>query len=181
MPVPDFSPGEVLTAAAMDSIGLWLVGSYTVTGGSTVIICNSCFSSNYKNYRIVADINCSTDMEFRMQMRDGTGADGSANYSWQRLLVDGAALTAQRSTGITYGIINFGNAETTALTCDVFSPNISGERTFWQTEGLTQSSTVRIERLNTIFGANKAFTGFQIERSTGTFDGGTIKVYGYRD
>jgi hypothetical protein len=54
MPVPDFSPGEVLTAAAMDSIGLWLVGgasfanvgSFDVTG----------FSSDYENYELVMNV-----------------------------------------------------------------------------------------------------------------------------
>ena len=50
MPVPDFSPGEILTASAMDSIGLWLVGggsfanvgSFDVTG----------FSSTYDFYEL---------------------------------------------------------------------------------------------------------------------------------
>ena len=52
MPVPDFSPGEVLTAAAMDSIGLRLVKSQTFTGSGTAQFTN-CFNADFQNYRLV--------------------------------------------------------------------------------------------------------------------------------
>jgi len=50
MPVPDFSPGEVLTAAAMDSIGLWRVASGSFTNVPTVDITG--FSSTFDFYRL---------------------------------------------------------------------------------------------------------------------------------
>ena len=50
MPVPDFSPGEVLTAAAMDSIGLWRVGGGTFSAVSAVDITG--FNSSYEYYRL---------------------------------------------------------------------------------------------------------------------------------
>jgi hypothetical protein len=57
MPVPDFSPGEVLTAAAMDSIGMWKVGEFTASGTSRALVCDNIFTSDYDNYRIYFSLN----------------------------------------------------------------------------------------------------------------------------
>jgi len=53
MPVPDFSPGEILTAGAMDSIGMWLVKTVTVGSGVTSIPVTDAFSASYDHYKIV--------------------------------------------------------------------------------------------------------------------------------
>jgi hypothetical protein len=74
MPVPDFSPGEVLTAAAMDSIGLWLIETKdVVTAG--IVDFDDVFSTNYRGYKLMWDYlqNTSTG-DLRMQYKNSSGA-----------------------------------------------------------------------------------------------------------
>ena len=79
MPVPDFSPGEVLTAAAMDSIGLWKVASGTLSGTATNFV--GCFTSDYTNYRIVVDgITFNTTGDVYIQFLNNTTPNATANY-----------------------------------------------------------------------------------------------------
>ena len=54
MPVPDFSPGEVLTASAMDSIGMWRVGGGTFTNAASFDVTG--FTSTYTNFRLVMNV-----------------------------------------------------------------------------------------------------------------------------
>ena len=54
MPVPDFSPGEVLTAAAMDSIGMWKVADGTFTDAASFDVTG--FTSTYTNFRLVLNV-----------------------------------------------------------------------------------------------------------------------------
>lgn len=160
--------------------GLVYVSQTTVGSGSATATINSCFNSTYDNYRVVVTLDCTAECEVRMKMRDASGADSTANYAHQRLLVNGTGTTAQRATGGTYGIIAFANSTTVSFSGDVLLPNVSTDATFWQMQNLTRSETIRIEMLNTLYGANKAFTGFEFTLSTGTIDSAVISVYGYR-
>jgi hypothetical protein len=81
MPVPDFSPGEVLTAAAMDSIGLWLVKTVTIGSAVTSVPVADAFSSTYDNYLITVNGGASsTPNEIRLRLGSST-----TNYFYQIL------------------------------------------------------------------------------------------------
>ena len=71
MPVPDFSPGEVLTAAAMDSIGLWLVKTQAVGAGVSTIVVSDAFSANYDNY-LITYTGGSASTTMNLSLRLGT-------------------------------------------------------------------------------------------------------------
>jgi hypothetical protein len=49
---PDFSSGAVLTAAQMNSVGLWLVKTQAVAAGVSSIVVTNAFSTDYDNYKI---------------------------------------------------------------------------------------------------------------------------------
>lgn len=54
MPVPDFAPGEVLTASAMDQIGLWKIKQVTFTSAAdSGVNFQSIFTSSFNSYKIV--------------------------------------------------------------------------------------------------------------------------------
>ena len=68
MPVPDFSPGEVLTAANMNQVGMWKI-TPTVSGTGVTVGSNgdviltaapdpfiTCFSNKFRNYRIICQL-----------------------------------------------------------------------------------------------------------------------------
>jgi hypothetical protein len=81
MPVPDFSPGEVLTAAAMDSIGMWKTASVSATSGSLVDVAN-CFSSDYDSYKIViSDFRANTVVGADVQLLLN-GVPVTTGYYW---------------------------------------------------------------------------------------------------
>jgi hypothetical protein len=178
MPVPDFSPGEVLTAAAMDSIGLWLVKSQAVgTGVSTVTVTNA-FSANYDAYRITYTggvANTATNLGtrlgatltgYRMAMNGVTSVSGSVaaydnntNASW---IWTGGADT---------GFANYN--------IELWQPFLA-RPSFVSSTLITNGSdnywTVRGSLAN-----NTSYTDFTILGLSGTITGGTIRVYGYRN
>jgi hypothetical protein len=179
MPVPDFSPGEVLTAAAMDSIGLWLVK--TVTVGTTVssVPVASCFSADYDAYQITYTGGVSsTGTELSVQL-DGitTGYYGSAIFA----SYGASGVLNNQFNNVT--LLPLGRANTGALAYCHIGAYISNPF-------LTTQTMIRADFLsgNVNMGfflgrtsSTTSTTGFTITTSAGTITGGTIRVYGYRN
>jgi hypothetical protein len=178
MPVPDFSPGEVLTAAAMDSIGLWLVGSGTLSLTTSATNVTGVFSSTYKRYRVLLACTArSTTNRFDIKFINGTTPTSSAYYS-SGLASDTASNTTvyfQRSNndpqiyldtvaGVGSYVFDVFNANAAAAT--LFQGSVVSVAANYSWGGIQNSSTV--------------FTGFQLFTSTGT---ATVEyqVFGYRD
>jgi hypothetical protein len=180
MPVPDFSPGEVLTAAAMDSIGLWLVKTQTIGTGVSSVAVTSAFSANYDNYLIQIA---------------GTQGSGTGDFGLQF-----TGQTSQYYGNIIYGIptstavfnINLNNAGSftllgsvdatgkTAGNITVIAPFLS-QNTFLTADYMGGGSNRAYGKFNGFVNSTSSYTGFSIIPSTGTLTGGTIRVYGYRN
>ena len=186
MAIKTFTTGEILTASDTNTYlansGLVFIKETTVSGTPSAIDVDNVFSSTYLNYRVIFDLSNGSSTEIRMGFFDTSGAiDTTANYASQRLNVDGATLVGQRTTGLTAGIVAYGDAPTATASLDIFKPNIATDRTFVQSHELTQTNTVRIEFVNMVYGVNKAFRGFRLTAPSSNFDGGKIIVYGYRN
>jgi hypothetical protein len=176
MPVPDFSPGEVLTAAAMDSIGLWLVKSQTIGTGVSSVPVTDAFSANYDNYLItVAGGVASTSTVLNLQLGATTsGYQYQFNYgtfSATPLAAGGTSLSS---------IQYLGSADTTGLSASISvqSPFLA-KQTRVSAEGGragTYSGNVTGYVPNTT-----SYTGFTLLPDSGILTGGTIRVYGYRN
>ena len=180
MPVPDFSPGEVLTAAAMDSIGLWKIadGSLSLTTSATNV--TGVFSSTYKNYRVLLNVTArSTTGRVDMKYIVGTTAT-SANYFQSGIGSDyasNATVYYQRSNNDNQ-FFGLSSASQTSLSFDVFNANAALQT--------LHNGTVMDRNLGFpyAFGGLQngaiAFTGFQLFTSTGT---ATVEyqVFGYRN
>jgi hypothetical protein len=174
MPVPDFSPGEILTAGAMDSIGLWLVKTQTIGAGVASIPVTDAFSSTYDNYLItVSGGAASTASILRMQI----GATTSGYY--YNLVFSTYSTSVLAEGGTTFANWQgVGTALTSGLQmfCHVFEPN---RPTF------TRITAPRVtgSEAGTVYGLmpnTTQYTGFTITPSSGTLTGGIIRVYGYR-
>jgi hypothetical protein len=178
MPVPDFSPGEVLTAAAMDSIGLWLVKTQTVGTGVSSVTVTGAFSANYDRYRITIDnIAASTGGDLRFQL-------GSANtqyygiYNYQ-VSTGTTQVFYQNNTANAYigGLATSGSQGEQSITFDISQPN-KATRTAWTGQAFGNNYYFN-------FGYQLAdttqYTAFTIFPGSGTLTGGTIRVYGYRN
>ena len=178
MPVPDFSPGEVLTAAAMDSIGLWLVKSQTIGTGVSSVTVTGAFSADYDNYLIMlAGGSATADGDFQMTLGSTTAgyflAMPYGNYT-------GGSAVAFTNDGSSWQFV--GASRTTMLTVNinVLSPfltnetAISGFYTGPTTSGVSGA-------VGGFLNNTTSYSGFTLTPSTGTMTGGTIRVYGYRN
>lgn len=178
MPVPDFSPGEVLTAAAMDSIGLWLVKTQTVGSGVPSVTVSDAFSTTYDNYRVIY-----------------SGGTGSANTS----------ISIQLGTSNTgyYGFLTYGDiAATTVLGANInnaaslafIGGQVSGQATHASIDILgpfkaaytkffhgTYQNSGNYGIVNGEHRVATSYTAFTLTPASGTLTGGTIRVYGYRN
>lgn len=184
MPVPDFSPGEVLTAAAMDSIGLWRVASGTLAGATTDFV--GCFSSNYTNYRIVIDQIAWTgtgDLYFRL-LSGSTPATG-ADYAWafNGLSAIGAASNSNGNAQTLgyFGTSNSGanNLAVGAVSFDVYSPNVA-VRTLFTGMGAGVLSEYVSKAGMASHNLTTAYTGIRFLTGTAVQMSGNVTIYGYR-
>jgi hypothetical protein len=177
MPVPDFSPGEVLTAAAMDSIGLWLVKSQTIGAGVSSIPVTGCFSASYDNYKIMISggVASAANTEIGLQMGTNT-----ANYFNSLIYFNWNSSGTANAFGAAFNTMKYmgsGDTSNLYLNVDVQSPFLT-KRTL--ASSLSGVDDARGGWSQCLLKDNNSYTGFTIVATGGTLTGGTISVYGYK-
>jgi hypothetical protein len=180
MPVPDFSPGEVLTAAAMDSIGLWLVKTQTVGTGVSSVPVTNCFSADYDNYKITYTGGVgSTFQDISMVLGSIT-----SNYYWINLStsyvngsVNGLGSNTTSNAYWRVGKLHPGGA---VVNMDIMNPFLAGVRPFFNSVGSFAVSTGDSVMNGGFLDNGTSVTGFTLNPIGSTLTGGTIRVYGYR-
>lgn len=178
MPVPDFSPGEVLTAAAMDSISGWLVKTQTVGTGVASVTVTGAFSADYDNYRIIYT-NGASSLGGALNLSLGATTTNYFNATTYTVFATGA-FGSTSNNAVTGAFVYAGAMDATNgtfLTVDLFSPFLSRPTGYGGSFIVTDVAghTGGIQKSNT------SFTAFTITPSAGTLTGGTIRVYGYRN
>lgn len=178
MPVPDFSPGEIWTAGAADSIGLWLVKSQAVGTGVSSVTVTGAFSADYDNYRIIYSngVASATDSNIEIQL-------GASTASYDEGLIYNTFATAtvngfQRQNGTSWVWAGNANQQQNVLNVDLFGP-FTTRYTYYKSNSFSLLSANGFSG-----GAHKvatSYSGFTLTPSSGTITGGTIRVYGYRN
>jgi hypothetical protein len=184
MSFPSFATGEVLTAADMNAVGLWLVKTQTVGTGVSSVTVNNAFSADYSNYKIVFSGGQSSIAEKMHLQLAASGTVSSTLYygtlSWVNVgsgAVSGAADNngAQFSfAGGSVGAVDGG----ASATFDLLNP--------------FEAKRTRIHNAQTAYGTvygtytgvhdvATSYDGFRFTMGSGTLTGGTIRVYGYRN
>jgi hypothetical protein len=176
MPVPDFSPGEVLTAAAMDSIGLWLVKTQTVGATVPSVTVTGAFSANYENYKIIYSGGVGSALHnMKLQL-------GSANTSY----FGGGVYTTFGGVGplaigdnntANFGYVGGGDASGSTCIAELRSPFASAATYISASIDTGTSFGTYSGR----YFPTTSFTAFTMFPDSGTLTGGTIRVYGYRN
>jgi len=172
---PDFTAGQVLTAAHMNAVGLWLVKSQTVGSGVSSVTVSNAFSADYDNYRVTYTGGTGTTLQaFRFRL----GASTTQYYfalpysSWNN-----TPLASGGSNQNGFNLAGIGGPNFVNINLDVFGPystqytRISGPYVGDGEAGYTSC----------IHKVSASFTDFVIEASIGTITGGTICVYGYNN
>jgi hypothetical protein len=181
MTYPSFNSGDILNASDMNAVGLWLVTGKDLSGSATSV--DNCFTSNYRNYRIVYRIaTSSADPEIRFTLRVG-GVDAITNYNTGSWLVDGAGTLNYSQSGAysRWNVVYSGTSNSGNGVVDIIGPAIAANTSF---TGNHTNSTGGGNARTINMGGNHltatAYDGFTLTASTGTFTG-RVQVYGYRN
>lgn len=165
--------------------GLTLITAQTFSAVSTLSV-NNCFTSTYKNYRIVLNIDdtsstgASTSLRWRAAGTDNTTSN---YYNTARAWSDTGTNDYSVATGSGTGVyLLFNDSETSAMSFDVNNPQTAIYTTMYGTGniGLSGSWTIGAMIHASKFIQTTQFDGFTIYPSTGTFTG-SVRVYGYQN
>ena len=179
MSYPSFATGEVLTAADMNAVGLWLVKSQTVGSGVSSVTVTDAFSANYDMYRI-AFVGGTNSAQGDLGLTLGstnTGYSHNVIYTaWSNTPTIGVAGALNSSSWSRAGIAE---TDSNYLNLDIANPFLARRTIAWGS--FVGSDTSRVGGSFSGFLANTtSYTAFTITPSTGTMTGGTISVYGYK-
>ena len=185
MGFPSFSVGDVLAAADMNAVGLWLVKTQTIGNNVSTQAVTGAFSAAYDNYLITVSggssaagasmglqLGASTtgyyaalvgseyDSDTLVYLRD----DNEAQWRWAGgAYPNGLHMMVtlfRPNAAVRTGIVIHGRI-------DYRTPATAGAASATQGTGFHDSAT--------------AFTDFTIDCTGTTMTGGTIRVYGYRN
>jgi hypothetical protein len=178
MSYPSFATGEVLTAADMNAVGLWLVKTVTVGTGVSSVPVTDAFSAAYDNYKIVyTGGNMSVSTALKLQVGNAvTGYYGAYIYGQNSGAGPFVAPVNNESSFVYAG----GNSDTisTHLSLDLLAPFLS-QQTAMASHSVHYSTN--FGSFNGVLANTSSYTGFTLIPFSGTMTGGTIRVYGYRN
>lgn len=153
-------------------------GKVTFSSCATLLL-NGVFTSAYTNYRIMFEGIGSGNVILNARFATGGTANSTSNYNFQKLLVNGSAVVAARSTSQTTFTIteNINTTYGDNFACDVFNPQAT-QNTSFTSLGFSTAVNSYINQIGGFFAATTSFDGIQLIPASGTVTG-TISVYGY--
>ena len=177
MPVPDFSPGEVLTAAAMDSISGWLVKTQTVGTAVSSVTVTGAFSADYDNYFVtVTGGVASTTINLNLTL----GATATGYYYGGVFTPYSGVSSLLQGNNAAFWLAGVGNTNTLGAQFTVLNP-FNTKNTFYSAPYFGPTTTSGGSSLAGFLNNTTSYTAFTLTTSSGTMTGGTIRVYGYRN
>lgn len=185
MAVKTFTTGEVLTAADTNT---YLANAYGVliTGASfsgvANVIVNNCFTSTYRNYRLVVHVTAHTGsaVEGQINLR-ASGTNSSASYYYTRSGVTyGGVATNEVGSNTSRWFVGRSNGSASAGGSNAFDIVIYGpqvaDRTWYGGSAADGSYACNVGGYHDV---QTAYDGFQMTYSANIT--GTYRVYGLRD
>jgi hypothetical protein len=177
---PDFTSGQILTADQMSAIGMWEIGSGTLSLTTSATNVTGVFSSTYKQYRVLLNTTAkSTTNRVDMKYIVGT-TPTSTNYYMAGIGSDYSANTVlyyQRSNADTQLFGLSSNSDQT-MVLDIFNANKAA--TTLHQGNVADKQSGYSYAIGGMQNSGTQFTGFQLFTSAGT---ATVEyqVFGYRD
>jgi hypothetical protein len=179
MSFPSFATGEVLTAADMNAVGLWLVKTQTIGTAVSSVTVNDCFSSTYNGYLVTVHGGTSTtaDENVNLQLTVGGTASATGYYGTATYALWGSGLTTQSANNANNMLYAGGLDGRVILQLQIFNPAVATSTTLFGPfiRQALAGQTSYLHRVNT------AYDGIRIAPGSGTLTGGQISVYGYKN
>lgn len=182
MTYPSFVSGDVLGAADMNAVGLWLVKTQTIGTTQSSVVVSSAFSADYDNYLITLSGGVASTSTYISMVLGATTTGyyfGANGVRWDT----GAATSVFGSNQASFTNAFYGNADTLNGYVNVQNP-FNTKRTMMLQQLMLNVTT----GVGPLFGGgylnnDTSYTAFTLATVTGgaTLTGGTIRVYGYRN
>jgi hypothetical protein len=171
------TPTSIAVTGGSGSIGA--TGAVSFTSASAIAL-NNCFSSTYKNYFIICNMQGSTYTYFNMRLRTETDFTGG-NYNIQRSLVSNTVYSATRATleGSFVQVADISADRVNHFTMNIFNPNTTDSTEFRLLGNSSSSSNPAMFDTLGSLNTSTQYTGFNLIVNSQTVSG-TISVYGYR-
>ena len=175
---PTFSSGAILTAAQMNSVGLWLVKSQTVGSGVSSVTVTGAFSAEWDNYRIIysgGTASASTDVGLNL----GASVTGYYSSLQFQLTTSGTVSAAGATNGALFPWVGGATAgQNVHASFDLFNPFSAS---YTKIRNGTYQSGDAFGTVNGEHRVSTSYSDFKLSPASGTLTGGTIRVYGYRN
>jgi hypothetical protein len=179
---PTFSSGAILTAAQMNSVGLWLVKSQTVGTAVSSVTVTGAFSADYDAYKIIwTGGTVSTSAAIGLQLRTAGGSTSTTAYygGMPYVTYAGVGAAASDTNAAQFTFAGGGdNAAFGQIDLTLLNPFLA-KYTNISSSVVTGSYGGQYNGVHTVA---TSYSDFVLDPfSTATMTGGTIRVYGYRN
>lgn len=174
MSYPVFASGDVLNAADMNAVGLWLVKTQTVGTAVSSVTVTGAFSADYDSYKIIYTGGTgSTDIDINLTLGSTT-----TGYKYSALYTVYNTTPAGNGTAAGANFLYAASATTTWAhgQFELHAPYLT-KRTFYNAQNVNFAAGINAVGF---LDNNTSYTSFTLTCSSGTITGGTIRVYGYK-
>ena len=184
--------GQILTAdstaatglawatPASSASGLTLVKTQTIGSGVSSVTVTGAFSSTYDNYLVTVNGGvASTSNQINIQL-------GSTTTGYYELTIYGnyasASLTGENASNATlFRYAGLGSTSTLSMDLNIAGPNLAKNTTFTSISPTTLTTGGNVYWNQGFLADTTQYTAFTLLANTGTYTGGTIRVYGYQN
>jgi hypothetical protein len=174
---PDFSVGQVLTAANMNAVGLWLVKTQAVGTGVSSVVVDDAFSAEYENYKVIYSGGVGSGLH-NMGLQLGSANTSYFGFGVYGTFAGSTVLGIPDNNAARFNYIGGGDTSGSTVIAEIRSP-FAAKATYISAPIDTGTS---FGQYSGRYFPTTSFTDFTIAPDGGaTLTGGTIRVYGYRN
>jgi hypothetical protein len=177
MTFPSFTTGEVLTAADMNAVGLWLVKTQTIGSAVATQAVTGAFSTDYDNYLVTVSGGAGSTADAVLTLQLGSTTAGYY-YSLLYAAYNTTPLAAGAANAANWVYCGISNVNGISMAATICAPFLSKGTMISASVG---NRTAYGGQMNGYLNNTTSYTGFTIGVSAGTMTGGTIRVYGMRN
>lgn len=179
MSYPSFNVGDVLTAADMNAVGLWLVKEQTVGSAVSSVTVSNAFSADYDAYQIVFTGGTSTAAT-NLRLQIGGATTGYYSVTLYSGYSSGTPSVVRDNNAAVFTYVGHQSTTNSFMSCRVYAPFATKETQIFA-EYAELGTTLNAGTTTGFLNTSTSYTDFTISRASGTMTGGTIRVYGYRN
>jgi len=175
---------EAVTTAKISTtdyagMGLVLVKSQTIGSGVSSVTVTDAFSSTFDNYKIVYRVTTSVNVNMELTIDGETSATGYDSKAFYSAIYTASGFTASLNAAAASWNVGWSNAGAPAnASIEIYQPYQNSRVRF---SSQFSSYVAGVSNGATVATSGTQSTDFTLAPASGTFTGGTIRVYGYND